>query len=615
MGNKKAIYLNDEFNSRNQGNNVQCITYDSINGFQFVADNKTVSLEEIINKDQDVLIAELSGNVSGNLNAIEQHIAEFKELSENVKEAMDELSGHINQYDELVSNITKQEEFISGHLTEFNKLKTDVDTISGTLIDKADIIKIEELEVNINNISGSLSGKVDSNQFSELKTNVTQQEELISGHLTAFDTLKTNVNTISGTLIDKADIKDFSELKTDVDAISGTLIDDLIRKIQSLEKTITVMIDNTPSGKVENDTTIVITPVNGGILSSEKDIIVYPTTTEKPVTLQGKSITVDGFTTTANDKKNAALTIKSTKDVSIENLKVDGSFTMDTNQIDIQTGETIKITQTNIDASGYNGVMIGQGDRSVLPSSIIIEDVDFNMTEGKLSNNTVNIFATAENAEIIIRNCNFGEASNPIRFGNSTNVSGVNVIIENCHFVKWDVVPPWCGVILFEDFESWTIVQKENPQKTGEDKSDYRKRVLPNLIEREYVENRFGKDKITVTFKNCTYGTAKTPLVFDVENYGSLFGTGNTDQIAMVSRRSGYSSINAYYNEMFKDSDGNYKYPGGSSWYACMFPYSNDVNYLEAIAVPSSITSGIMSGITLCNSDCYPTINFVNEDK
>jgi hypothetical protein len=63
MGNKKAIYLDDEFNSRNQGNNVQCITYDSINGFQFVADNKTVSLEEIINKDQDVLIAELSGNV------------------------------------------------------------------------------------------------------------------------------------------------------------------------------------------------------------------------------------------------------------------------------------------------------------------------------------------------------------------------------------------------------------------------------------------------------------------------------------------------------------------------------------------------------------------------
>lgn len=202
--------------------------------------------------------------------------------------------------------------------------------------------------------------------------------------------------------------------------------------------------------------------------------------------MQGKSITVDGFTTTANDKKTASLTIKSTKDVSIENLTVDGSFSMDTNQIDIQTGETIKITQTNIDASGYNGVMIGQGDRSVLPKSVIIEDVDFNMAEGKLSNNTVNIFATAENAEVIIRNCNFGEASNPIRFGNSTNASGINVIIENCHFVKWETKRPWCGVILFEDFADWNLVQEEFPPTAEEGNStknkDYRKRVLPELI-------------------------------------------------------------------------------------------------------------------------------------
>jgi hypothetical protein len=508
---KKAIYFNGEYNQFNTGVGLQCITYDSTNGFQFIDDNKTVSLEELINKDQNILITELSGNISGNLNKIEQHITEFDDLSKKVVSEMDNLSGHITKYDELASNVTN-------HLTEFNTLQTDVNTIS------------------------------------------------------------------------------------------GTLINDLIKKIQSLEKTITVMIDKN-NGKVETDTTIIVTAVSGNIISKnfEKDIIVYPTTTEKPVTLQGKSITVDGFTTTANDTKKASLTIKSTKDVSIENLKVDGSFEMNTNQIDIQTGETIKITQTNIDASGYNGVMIGQGDRTVLPKSVIIENVDFNMAEGKLTNNTVNIFATAENAEIIIRNCNFGEASNPIRFGNSTNASGVNVIIENCHFVKWEEKRPWCGVILFEDFEDWTLVQKEFPPTDDEGKStknkDYRERVLPELIKVEDQQNRFGKDKIKITFKNCTYGANKTSLVFDVNDYASRFGTNDTNQIAMVCRYSGYSSINAAYDEKIKaENDG--KYPDGRTWYACMLPYSNDVDYLEAIAAPSGIT------LTKLNSDCYPTIIF-----
>ena len=384
-------------------------------------------------------------------------------------------------------------------------------------------------------------------------------------------------------------------------------ITELTNKIKDLEKTISIMKVDIAGGTVETDTSITVTTVENNVISPEKDIVVYPTSTEKPVTLQGKSITVDGFTTTANDKKTATLTIKSTKDVSIENLKVDGSFTMDTNQIDIQTGETIKITQTNIDASGYNGVMIGQGDRSVLPKSVIIENVDFNMAEGKLSNNTVNIFATAENAEVIIRNCNFGEASNPIRFGNSTNASGVNVIIENCHFVKWEEKRPWCGVILFEDFEDWTLVQKEFPPTADEGNStknkDYRKRVLPELIRFEDEQNRFGKDKIKVTFKNCTYGPNKTPLIFNVEDYGSLFGTGDTNQIAMVCRYSGYSSINAAYDEKVKAENGG-SYPDGQTWYAAMLPYSNGVDYLEVIAAPEEI------GPTKLNSDCYPTIIF-----
>lgn len=396
-------------------------------------------------------------------------------------------------------------------------------------------------------------------------------------------------------------------LSTTADVAQNAELKVLTDKVKELEKTISIMKVENAGGVVETDTSITVTTVENNIISPEKDIVVYPTSTEKPITLQGKSITVDGFTTTANDKKTASLTIKSSKDVEIVNLKVNGTFEMNTNQIDIQTGETIRITQASIDASGYNGVMIGQGDRSVLPSSIIIEDVDFNMSEGKLSNNTVNIFATAENAEVVIRNCNFGESSNPIRFGNSMNVSGVNVIVENCHFVKWEEKRPWCGLLLFEAFEDWSIVQKEFPPTADEGNStknkDYRKRVLPELIRVEDEQNRFGKDKIKVTFRNCTYGADKTPLVFDVKDYGTIFGTSDVNQIAMVCRYSSYSTINAAFDEKIKAENGG-TYPDGQTWYAGMLPYSDDVNYLELIAAPEGVE------LTKLNSECYPTIIF-----
>lgn len=106
-----------------------------------------------------------------------------------------------------------------------------------------------------------------------------------------------------------------------------------------------------------------------------------------------------------------------------------------------------------------------------------------------------------------------------------------------------------------------------------------------------------------VTFRNCTYGENKTPLVFDVEDYGSLFGTGETGQIAMVCRYSGYSSINAAYDEKIKAENGG-TYPDGQTWYAAMLPYSNAVDYLEIIAAPKGIE------LTKLNSDCYPVIIF-----
>ena len=368
----------------------------------------------------------------------------------------------------------------------------------------------------------------------------------------------------------------------------STALTVLTEKVNQLEKDITILKVKDAGGSIVTDTTVTVTTVPDTIDSPTKDITILPTTMEKPTTITGKSVTIDSLSGVSEETMTNVLTINSTGAVKINNLSIAGTIkTTDTNQINIETAKTIIITDSDINTSGYNGIMIGQGDRTTLPELIKIENVKFNVEEGKLTNNTINIFATAPNATINIVNCVFGDASNPIRLGNSTNASGITVLIENCHFEKWEEKRPWCGVILFEAFQDWTLVQKEFPPTADEENSTknkaYRKRVLPELIKKEDTNNRFGKDKIKVVFKNCTYGPNKTPLIFNVEDYGSLFGTGDTNQIAMVCRYSGYSSINAAYDEKVKAENGG-TYPDGQTWYAAMFPYDDTINYLKEIA-------------------------------
>lgn len=364
----------------------------------------------------------------------------------------------------------------------------------------------------------------------------------------------------------------------------STALTVLTEKVNQLEKDITILKVKDAGGSIVTDTTVTVTTVPETIDSPTKDITILPTTMEKPTTITGKSVTIDSLSGVSEETMTNVLTINSTGAVKINNLSIAGTIkTTDTNQINIETAKTIIITDSDINTSGYNGIMIGQGDRTTLPELIKIENVKFNVEEGKLTNNTINIFATAPNATINIVNCVFGDASNPIRLGNSTNASGITVLIENCHFEKWDSQIPWCGVILFEAFQDWTETRALFPPEGSEtDKSpEYRKRVLPELIKIEDTNNRFGKDKIKVVFKNCTYGNSEdpTPLIFNSADYPSLFGTGAESQIAMVCRYSGYTTINTAYADTFVDG-----YPNGGSWYAAMFPYDDTINYLVRIA-------------------------------
>lgn len=63
MKNKKAIYFNGEYNPANPPANTLCITYDEIDGFKFIAGNKTVTLPNKVDVQQNTNIEELTNTI------------------------------------------------------------------------------------------------------------------------------------------------------------------------------------------------------------------------------------------------------------------------------------------------------------------------------------------------------------------------------------------------------------------------------------------------------------------------------------------------------------------------------------------------------------------------
>ena len=63
MKNKKAIYFNGEYNPANPPANTLCITYDEIEGFKFIAGNKTVTLPNKVDVQQNTNIEELTNTI------------------------------------------------------------------------------------------------------------------------------------------------------------------------------------------------------------------------------------------------------------------------------------------------------------------------------------------------------------------------------------------------------------------------------------------------------------------------------------------------------------------------------------------------------------------------
>lgn len=396
------------------------------------------------------------------------------------------------------------------------------------------------------------------------------------------------------------------KLVSEQDLQQNLTIKGLFDEIASLKKEIITIKANANGGIYETDEMITVTIINENIDDSTKDIEINSTENVviKPTTINGKSVTISALTTDTSET-NATLIIKATENVSAKNLTVKGSFSSNTNQVDIATSKKIVITDSIIAASGYNGLMIGQTDFSTLPDEILIENVNFT---GEYELATINICATADNAKVIIRNCTFGKTGEPFRFRNATNAKGVNVLIENCHFDE-SIAEAGKLLILFEENgpvkiangeidNIWGFAKKiaeengvvlENGETGGT--PSYVKRVFPFLLAFEDSENRFGKDKFTFTFRNCTFGPEKTSIKFFSNEYKTVIGSESEVCIIEILRQSGRESFNAW----------NENWPKGKNF---AFPYDDEVKYI------GEYIEEIDWNQQNKNSDCYPEFIF-----
>ena len=174
---------------------------------------------------------------------------------------------------------------------------------------------------------------------------------------------------------------------------------------------------------------------------------------------------------------NARLNLVATGPVTISDLETSGDLPKATSNaaISINTSDHVRITDSEISQTSYNAVEVALA-AGQQPRSVIVDGVNF---AGKLSNNAILVFDTADYATVTIANCNFADCSNPLRISNRSNVH-VDVKFLNCSFVKTEANLDYAGVVCLQN--NW-------------DKS----------VEAAEAANRFAPDKVSISFQNCTW--------------------------------------------------------------------------------------------------------------
>ena len=225
-----------------------------------------------------------------------------------------------------------------------------------------------------------------------------------------------------------------------------------------------------------SDTSVITTlPEDESTFVSDKKLIltdvILSDDTNSMWNLKGKAVIL-------NNSNAENVTIRATADEEIvftDNI-INGTLpkSVSNAMLSINTDDEVVIKGCDIGQNGYNCVEIGLNDTA--PKKVTIKNCNFT---GTLSNNAISIFATADNAVVNIENCNFSSVSNVLRLSNRTNATGVKIRFTNCTWDHLEDDPEYKAVVICQDYTS--------------------------ASQAETIEaNRFGSNKIEITFNNCT---------------------------------------------------------------------------------------------------------------
>ena len=326
---------------------------------------------------------------------------------------------------------------------KLNNIETGIATIAATTDTIND--SVNTISTKIDNITTSIEsiGEAATNNGAAVSTLNTTVEG-ISSNLTSLNDSVGGLNAAINTGDSKADVK--------IGILEST-IQLLTEKLAKLSKT-----------NVETVETLTAT-----YNDAEKDFV-----GEGVAIPAGKlDVTAKTIELVGGTAESAHVGLKATDDVVMTGVVTSGNLAKGVSNAgwSINTSETVTIKDCDFSQTGYNTVEIGLGNTA--PKNVLIENCRF----GNTSNNSILVFATADNATITIRNCSFGRVSQVLRLSNRTNATGVVVNLINCTIEATDSNLNW-PMILCQDYVAGT----------GADIK---------------AANRFAPEKITINIINC----------------------------------------------------------------------------------------------------------------
>lgn len=326
--------------------------------------------------------------------------------------------------------------------------------------------KLNNIETGIANIASTTDTINDAvNTISTKIDNITTSIESIEAATTtngdAVTTLNTTVEGIS------SNITSLTDSVGGLNAAISTGDTKADVKIGILESTIQLLTEKLAKLSKTNVETVETLTANYN--NAEKDFV-----GEGVAIPAGKlDVTAKTIELVGGTAESAHVGLKATDDVAMTGVVTSGTLAKNVSNASwsINTSETVTIKDCDFSQVGYNCVEIGLGNTA--PKNVLIENCRF----GNVNNNSILVFATADNATITIRNCSFGRVSQVLRLSNRTNATGVVVNLIDCTIEATDSNLRW-PMILCQDYVAGT----------GADIK---------------AANRFAPEKITINIINC----------------------------------------------------------------------------------------------------------------